>query len=1048
MAGWSCGSCGQPSPEGTRFCGHCGAPAAAAPAVQTWACRSCGTANLAAMVFCGGCGAKSQATRTEELRLVTALFADISGFTTLADSLDVESLHDVITPLVRGLTQIAERYEGFIEKFAGDALLVVYGAPVTHEDDAQRALLAALDMHAELPRLLAQIGPHAAHLTIHVGVNTGRVIGRQAGSEQQSDYAVLGDSVILAQRLESVCPAGETYVGPTTYELCKGEFAFEPVGELTLKGKLKPVSAFRLLGRRETALSAARPLLGRAAEVATLDAALDAASAGAGIAVLVSGEPGTGKSRLVAEVRAHAEARRMRWLPARCLSYGASLPYWPFADLLRQALGLAPDATAADIRSSVIEHLPPDCRPGAGRLLGLVTEEADPQRARREVHESVTRWVAALAEERPVVLCVEDVHWMDHASRDLLGELLRTSRGSVASVMTARPEGVDEVAPLLADVDARRVELASLGAALVGDLAAAVLDGAVAPALAGLLTARTTGNPLFVEELARSLQESGALVPTRSGWDVKPGWDPSAVPETVERVFATRLDALPVAAAGLLQVTSVVGRTVRLSLLAAVAGAEFGGLAPLNGLVVAGLLDEVVEAGERAVTFHHALLHDVVYGRLLRKRRRELHRRVADVASRLYGEGDESVDLLARHLYLAEAGPDAVDALLRAGRRAARLYANDEAAVHLERAVEVLRGLPEKADALPDVLLELGEVQEVRGEYDQAQVLYEQARRTTGDVRAWRGLAAVLRKRGDYPGALDLLDDALQSVGPTSAESGVLWLERGWSLSLAARYDEAAEALQQGLEVVPAPAHALRGRLLAQQAHVDERRGRHQAAIRSAEDAEREMLEGQDEQGQVMAARVLGGVLLNAGRVDEGAEALQRAVAGAERTGAIEELAGALLNLAIVEAERGDAHLAVEHDARAIDAFERIGHGSGRAVGYGNIATHLVLADRLDEAEHHCEAALAVARRIGHASTVADVTRTRSLLRRRQGRLAEAVLLAEEAASLFLSIGELQDSRSCLEEALEIAVASGDAERQSLLSRRLERIEAGVASQE
>src|SRR5215212_8338755 len=276
-----CGACGRPVLAGMRFCGYCGTAVAA-----WWTCASCSGENPPGTNFCGHCGRPAEAAAAtaaasaedvsetlrsfvagqvaerlvetggvlpEERRLITALFADVSGFTTLADKLDPEQLLEVIDPLISALSSIVGRYEGYVEKFAGDALLALFGAPVSHEDDAQRALHVALEMHREIERIRGELGPDASDLTLHVGVNSGHGIARVLGSEARMDYAVLGDSVILAQRLESAAPPGETYVSDFTYRLTRSAFTFEPVGELTLKGKVEAVHAWRLIGDRGSA---------------------------------------------------------------------------------------------------------------------------------------------------------------------------------------------------------------------------------------------------------------------------------------------------------------------------------------------------------------------------------------------------------------------------------------------------------------------------------------------------------------------------------------------------------------------------------------------------------------------------------------------------------------------------------------------------------------------------------------------------------------------------------------------------------------------------
>src|SRR3954466_418855 len=276
MSGWTCASCAGENPEGTKFCGHCGASADTAAA-------STGDADVADALrsFVSGPVAERLVEAgghfPEERRLVTALFADVSGFPGLADRLDPEQLLEVIDPVISALSSVVGRYDGYVEKFAGDALMALFGAPVAHEDDAVRALHVALEMHRELARVVTELD-HDAELTLHVGVNTGHGIARILGSEARMDYAVLGDSVILAQRLESAAPIGETYVSESTMRLTEDQFEFEPVGQLTLKGKAEPVPAWRLVGEHLHAhVRSAASLVGRERELQSVARALEGA---------------------------------------------------------------------------------------------------------------------------------------------------------------------------------------------------------------------------------------------------------------------------------------------------------------------------------------------------------------------------------------------------------------------------------------------------------------------------------------------------------------------------------------------------------------------------------------------------------------------------------------------------------------------------------------------------------------------------------------------------------------------------------------------------
>ncbi|MDP3711629.1 MAG: adenylate/guanylate cyclase domain-containing protein [Mycobacteriales bacterium] len=1016
MSRSACRGCGGENPVDDAFCGHCGLRAAALEvasevSAEAWSCRDCGAGNRPATAYCGACGARWGGTRVEDLRLVTALFADISGFTTLADTLETEDLHDVINPLIGGLARIAEKYNGFITKYAGDALLVIYGAPVAHEDDAQRALLTALEMHATLPSLLEHIGPAAAHLTIHVGVNTGKVVAGRVGSDAQADYSVLGDSVILAQRLESVCPSGQTYVGPSTYELCKGEFDFESVGELTLKGKLKPVEGHRLVGRRRAGTTTERPLVGRSAELAVVDEVLDAVESGRGVLLSVSGEPGNGKSRLLAEARTRATGRGVRWLPARCLSYGSALPYWPFADLLRQALALRVEDPPEQIQARLWDVMPRSTIVGAERLLGLPVDPVGPEQARREVHDALAAWLRMLAERSPVVLSIEDTHWADAATMDVLGELIRTTGDlGVGLVLTCRPEGLEAVEALASDTESRALPVGPLSDTAVTELAGDVLGQPAGPELMTLLVERTRGNPLFVEELCRSLQESGALVDTSAGSDLRPGYDLASVPGTVERVFNARVDALPTHALALLSTCAVIGRISRLSLIRAVV--EDDPRSTLDLLAELGMLDTVVDSDEPSLAFHHALLHDVVYSRILRKQKRALHRRVADVGRQLYGDSDITVELLARHLYLADAGLEAVDPLLRAGRRANALYAVDGAAVHFERAVEVLEqvGTPLQ---VAEAVIELAAIRELQGDYETALALYERGRHGADPARAWTGTLSVLRRKGDVELAQAAFLQALSVVGSSSPVSVPLWLESGWALTTLGRARDAVPVLYTGLKLAPADDHAVRGQIHVQLARAELMSGRPDQCARAVTAAISEAEASRDLRLETAALRVLGQLEHSRGDLAAAHAATSRALQLADRTGTVEELAGLSLNLAFITSSQGDPSSAVELVHQAVGHFERIDHGAGRAIAYGNLASLLVELGRYDESLGWADRALAQASRTGHLSTLAEASEDQGRALLALGRRNEGEAALRVSREHFLATEDEEGAARC-----------------------------------
>ena len=1001
MAGWTCASCGGDNPDGTRFCGHCGAPADEPRSEPPTADATTGQDVAQALrSFVAGPVAdrlvEAGGTLPEERRLVTALFADVSGFTALADRLDPEQLLEVIDPVISALSTVVGRYEGYVEKFAGDALMALFGAPVSHEDDAVRALHVALEMHRELARVVDEL-EHDVELTLHVGVNSGHGIARILGSEARMDYAVLGDSVILAQRLESAAPRGETYVSETTVRLTEDAFEFEPVGELELKGKAEPVPAWRLVGvRDEPRVRGATTLVGRDQELSELEPALD------GGLVTLTGEPGVGKSHLVEALRARAAAGGVGWLAARCLSYGAGIAYWPYTELLR-----------GDPAAQTVPHF--------ARLLGGEAgdelEHLEPEAFRRGLHDAFTAWFGSRA-VGGAVLVFEDAHWADASSLALTRELLRIP--GLGVILTARPEAAATLAELADDGRAHAIELEPLGPDAVALLAVDVLGSPAPPAVADLILARTDGNPFFVKELLRGLRDAGLLVRDGETWQLRPDWNDADVPPTIEGVLAARIDLLPRAAAGTLGTASVIGRRVRLPLLKGVGG-ELGLYESIDQLVAAVLLERTSDDGIEVLAFHHALVQDVAYSRLLRRHRRDLHHRVADVAEELYGAGDDVIELLARHLYLAEAGDKAVSYLVRAGDRAKRLFANAEAIIHFERAAEL--------SSSTEITLQLADLYEVVGAYDRALDAYEHVRAATGDVRAWRGLAATHRKRGEYLQAFQTINDAFTSESLRGVDVLPLWLESAWSLSVSGRLDEAVDVVQAALATADGRRDLVVGDLLLQLAHAETLRGNRDEAIAQTRSAEEVFAAADDARGLARTMRIRGNAEARAGRLDAAAATLRRGLELAERTGNVEEIGGCLINLGIVEFERGELDKAIAYDLQAIEEFERVGHGSGRTTGYANVAHKLAEAGRLDEAEAWCRRALELADRIGHAVSRADATDTLARIHLKQEHYSLAAELAEEAASLYVASGIADQAQDAFGVAAEAWEHAGQAER-------------------
>ena len=1043
---WSCASCGGDNPAGTRFCGHCGAPldpAAAFPrgpeADLATALRSFVTEQVAdKLIQTGG-------ELSEERRLVTALFADLSGFTPLADRLDPEELLEVIDPIIEKMTDIVGRYEGYVDKFAGDALLAFFGAPTSHEDDAARALHVAIEMHKGLQRMLPDLPAEAHHLTLHVGVNTGHVVARVLGTEVKMDYAVLGDAVILAQRLESVAPPGETYVGQVTHFLTRDQFRFSPVGELTLKGKQEPVVAWRLEGHRGATTSQLPSLVGRQEELTRFGELLTTLSNGTGAVLTMSGEPGVGKSRLAAEFQALTEEQGGRWMNARCLSYGQDIPYWPYADLVRRVARIdpqdEPQRSASMLGSSLAEIGASAQEPFVARMLGLPAPELDsysPEDLRRELHVQFGEVMAALCSTRPLVLVLDDLQWADASSLDLTSLLTAVTRDNPFIVLaTGRPDAGERLRVLRSAVppaSAYDIVLEPLGQAAVEDLLGTLLDGDVPERLAALVKERASGNPFFATEIVRSLIDAGTLAKDDGRWLLAADEGDPLIPPTVEGVLSARMDLLPPSAAATLQLAAVIGRRTRTPLLLAAAKDARRVEQDVLVLIEGGFLDAPRGISSNEVVFHHALMQDVAYSRLLRKKRRELHLKVAAAAESLYGGDDDSIDLLARHLYLGQAGEKAISYLVRAGERSRRLFANEEAVLHFDRATELARKHDDDVSRLCDLLLDTAHLEELRGNYERALVLYTEARDKSRSLRAWRGIASVLRNQAEYASALEAVETALNNW--EGADAAPLWLEKGWTLSRLARFDEAMDALRTGLEICATDDTETRADLLLQISRAQTVTGQVEEGLQQALAARSSFQASANLRGEVTASRIAGEAYTRLGLFSEAVELLTSALELARKAGIAEEVGGCLINLGFAELERGAFESAIKYNTQAATHFRHLGAQTGQAIAGGNLASTFLAAGRLEEAFEAAQEAMAIATRIEDNETIADVTETLAHIHSGRGDHALAAMTAESAAEMYLEMGARPSAIEALEAAARACESNGDASRARALSAR------------
>jgi ABC-type oligopeptide transport system substrate-binding subunit/class 3 adenylate cyclase len=650
----------------------------------------------------------------EERRVVTALFADIVGSTPLGERLGMEEYKLVIGEAVAHMVGAVETFGGTVKDLAGDGILALFGAPLAHEDDPERAILAALRIVEDIDGFSSEVARSwgISGLDVRVGVETGPVVTGAVGSGSRVEYGAVGDVVNVAARLQSHAEPGTVLVGATTRSLVGPAFSWGPEHEVTLKGKSEALSVSIATGvtgeQARVSIEAITPFVGRDDERARGIETVGGVLTGSGAIVLITGEPGIGKTRLTGELRrafetGHSAYGEPRWLEGRCVSYGGSLPYGPFRDLLRSWLGVHTDDPPLRVRVALRGHLDrlfedraTESLPYLAALLDLDQEpetvarlaELSPEALRFRTFEVVRGLIGRLAADGPVAVAIEDLHWADVTSLDLLSELGRdTDTSALLLVCTSRTERDHASWRVKEDLQRtfphRTVDIAlgGLAARAEGELLDALAGGQIPEPLRGRILASAEGNPFFLEEIVRSLADAGAIVDDERGWRVEPGVTPE-IPMTVEKVIGSRIDNLAPLTRDTLTAAAVLGRTFDQRLLQAVC-ADREIQADLTDLMRLDLVRESRRWPEPEYRFKHALIQEAAYRTLVREDHGRLHRRAAEwLEARGAGRDHEGAGLLAYHWLGADDVDQAIRYLTIAGDRARLAYALDEAIDH------------------------------------------------------------------------------------------------------------------------------------------------------------------------------------------------------------------------------------------------------------------------------------------------------------------------------------------------------------------------------
>jgi class 3 adenylate cyclase/tetratricopeptide (TPR) repeat protein len=1018
-----CLRCHAENREGRRFCGACG-QAFAAP------CPACGFLNEGDEKFCGGCGRslpalaasgglavqspqaytprhlagkiiESRGALEGERKQVTVLFADVKGSMELLADRDPEEARRLLDPVLARMMEAVHSYEGTVNQVMGDGIMALFGAPVAHEDHAVRACYAALRMQ-ELVKRDAEHAFRTLGVTvrIRVGVNSGDVVVRSIRSDLRMDYTAVGQTTHLAARMEQLAPPGAIWIAGPTFRLTEAFIEARSLGPVPVQGLDTPVEVYELVAagpaRTRFQASALRGLsrfVGRDAELEQLRAVVEATRQGCGGVMAVAGEPGVGKSRLFHELMRSDWVTGCRVLHASAVSYGLATSYRPIVELLHAYFRIDERDDVRSIRAKATGHvltLDEELRDVLPPVLWLLDALAaddglwhlEPPKRRQLTLDAVTRLFLRESQVQPLVLMLEDLHWIDAETQAVLDRLVESvSAAPVLLLVNYRPEHHDGWS---GQAGHRRLRVGPLPPASSEVLLDALLGAGVELApLKRLLIERTEGNPFFLEESVRTLVETGMLAGARGAYRLVE--DPRAirVPVTVHALLAGRIDRLAPEDKRLLQLAAVIGRDVPLRLLQASVDDGHADLEPrLARLVAADFLDEARLYPEMEYSFKHALTLDVAYASLVQERRRALHQCILEVLERRPADpASEDVGPLARHAVGAEAWDRAARYLRQAGRRAITQSSYTVAADVLGQALRAIENLPDTADTLAqaiDARLELRVALVPLGRYhDALEVMREAETLATrlGDrARLGRVLADICARlrnvTGEHRRAIEVGERAL-AIGTESGDRA-LELEARYRTGqayfaigdyrralglLSSRADESTESDRQRSPLFASWSRIWLALTLTSLGRFAEARSHAQQALEIAERADHPFTLAE-------ALTGLGSVSLAQGDVDEAVEILQRAravVSGWDhQPSAVRARLGYALALSGRAREGRELLESVVGSGNTMSSM-----GVGRALQLAWLGEALLLEGDVEQARHRTLDAVALARQNG-----------------------------------------------------------------------------------
>jgi len=1101
-----CPHCGHQNPPGLAVCDHCATPLANL-------CPNCGFENPRGFKFCGNCGTNlltaslvrpsdsEQLRRVRgfipgqlvdkilnaskqiegERRTVTILFSDVVGFTTISEKLDPEAVYTIIDESVAAFRDAIFAHEGTLDKFMGDGVMAIFGAPVMHEDDPARAVRCALDMQAALKTLSDKlVARHGIPLQMRIGLNLGTVVVGDIGADLKMNYTALGDTVNVASRLQGVAEPGTILASRAVYEETRALFDFSELGSIRVKGRAEPVEIYQALGVKREPQSVrgipglSAPMVGRERELAQLQQALtDLLPRQRGGVVMITGEAGMGKTRLVAEAQQwltdSALPQTWRIAQGKCFAYGQSA-FEIFLQLLNKLFFIQPEDTPETTHAKIaarVQRLFPDTQtqyqilPYLENLMDLPPLEHDlaerirylePAQLRQQTFVAVRDLLLREAQAEPLILILEDLHWLDKASLDLLHYVFSaTAEAPLLIICLARHSEnqvsaqIERFAATALEEHFTRIVLQPLtvteSAALV-DLLLTISE--LPETLRQLIIQRAEGNPFFLEEILRAFIDRNLIRRRLDRWEVTPTADLNAfqVPRTLESLIMTRMDSLPEPTRHTAQCAAVIGRDFSDSVLLHISDNNpVRQENDLQELMDHEVVVQTLRLPERQFAFRHVLTQQTIYNSVLVRRREQLHHKIAQAIEELYPTRlEEQTERLAFHYNESKDAVRTLPYLVRSAERAAARFANAEALGYFRSALELAPRANAAVETRLRILVGLGNsqahvgdfegaTQSLTGAWQLAPQLASQSARARRAAEIARRLGRVHERHGKYDEAMRWLELAHREIDnvPDSArtvERVRIYLEIGWVHYRRGNLDEAQAWRLKALEIAEGlDYYAEMGSAYNGLAAVANLQGDWQRAIQYAQRGLELRERIGDVEGMSRSHSNLGAILLNTGEWDRALPHLLKSLELKKRIGDVRYLVSAQINLGLYYLFKSDLVNARLYLNQARQGAEKLHDPNALCLALNSLAQVEATEEHLDAAQKLLTESIALAEKSGVREWHAEALSILAQVELRRGKLDAARQASERALDLARAAGYRQTEANALREAGSVAHA-------------------------